>query len=80
MINWSIGFLPIALIVLAISWFLTKSWIKVGYIFEILFGVMSLIITLGLNTLDYYTLKPVLILLSLGLLINGAIGLLIKHK
>ena len=74
MINYSIGFLPIAVIVIIVAWFLTKSWVKVGYIFQILLAALSLIIVLSTNILDT-NLKSILFFLSLGLLINGFLGI-----
>ena len=77
MINWSMGFWFIAIIVLIISWFLTKSWIKTGYIFQILLAIMSFIVISSAN-LDT-NLMNISIFLSLGLLISGILGLVKKN-
>jgi len=78
-VNWSIGFLPVLVVVLILARVLTKSWVKTGHILQILFSIVSILIAISWKDASS-GLLGVILLLSLGLLISGIIGLSNKKR
>jgi len=72
-----IGFIPIfvilAIIVFVATYWKTKSWTKVGYAFEALLGLLTLI-TASLVIEDPNIMFPI-DLVALGILIGGIVSL-----
>jgi len=76
-ISWFAVLIIIAVVIEAIVYFKTKSWMKVIYTLEILAFVALILVSLLLSET---ALMVAIDLLGIGLLVNGIVGLLGKGK
>lgn len=74
MINYFLIGAILVVVILVIVRVMTKSWIKTGYITELILSIITIILIIRVKNLDP-NLLVALLFLSLGLLINAILGL-----